>query len=279
MKKKGRVLVVDDEEIVCQSVKKILKKKKLDVDAALSAQEALAKMSETNYDAVLTDLMMPEVTGMQLLETIKAKDPSISVIMITGYPTIRTAVQAIKLGAFDYIPKPFTPEELASVTLRALERTRLYVEEREERVPEPALEEKKPPEIKPEEKAAVIEKVEEEKLYCIPEHSWARVERDGNVRVGMEDMFRRTAGKIVNIDLPFEGDELRQGGVCAHITAGDMHIHKLWSPVSGKVIEVNESVNKNYSLIHEEPRGKGWLIKMEPTSLEEDLENLVALEP
>ncbi len=278
-KKKGRVLVVDDEEVICQSVNKILKKKKLEVDTAFSAQEALAKMSELNYDVVLTDLMMPEVTGMQLLETIKAKEPSISVIMITGYPTIRTAVQAIKLGAFDYIPKPFTPEELASVTLRALERTRIYEEERRERIPEAAVEEKKVPEIKPEKKVVIIEKIEEGRLYCIPEHTWARVESDGNVRVGMEDMFRRTAGKIVNIDLPFEGDELRQGDVCAHVTAGDMHIHKLWSPVTGKVIEVNESINKNYSLVHDDPRGEAWLIRIEPTNLEEDLKNLVAIEP
>ncbi len=148
---KERALVVDDEMVVCQGVKKILNKKDLEVDIALSANEALTKMSEGNYGVVLADMMMPEVTGMQLLETIKTKDPRTSVIMITGYPTIRTAVQAIKLGASDYIPKPFTPDELTSATLRAIARTRIYEEERvKKKIPELVIEEKEVPEIKPE---------------------------------------------------------------------------------------------------------------------------------
>jgi len=218
MKTKGKVLVVDDEMVVCQGVEKTLKRKNLEVDTALSASEALDKISKRDYGVVITDLMMPEITGMQLLETIKTKEPHISVIMITGYATIRTAVQAIKLGAFDYIPKPFTPEELSSVTIRALERTRIYKEERgREKIPGVAIEEKEVPEVKPK---AAIEFREERKedalvfegeLYCIPEHAWARIEKDGNARVGMEDMFQRTAGEIINIDLPFEGDEVRQG--------------------------------------------------------------------
>jgi FixJ family two-component response regulator/glycine cleavage system H lipoate-binding protein len=285
MEIKGRVLVVDDEMVVCQSVKKILKKKNLEVDTALSAKEALAEMSKGDYSVVITDMMMPEVTGMQLLETIKTEKPQISVIMITGYATIRTAVQAIKLGAFDYIPKPFTPEELSSVTLRALERTRIYEEERaRENIPAAADKEKLVPVVKP--KVAIEFREEEKKeegplfagdLYCIPEHSWARVEKDGNVRVGMEDMFQRTAGMIINIDLPFEGDEVRQGNVCAHVTSSGLHIHKLWSPVTGKVIEVNETLNKNCSLANEDPRGRAWLIRVKPINLKEDLGNLAII--
>ena len=129
MKPAGKVLVVDDEEVVCKSVKKILTKKDLEVDTALSASEALDMMSKEDYWVVITDLMMPKITGMQLLKKIKTKKPHTAVIMITGYATIRTAVQAIKLGAFDYVPKPFTPQELTSVTLRAMERTRIYKEE------------------------------------------------------------------------------------------------------------------------------------------------------
>lgn len=283
----GRALVVDDEMVVCQGVKKILKKKNLEVDIALSANEALAKMSEGNYGVVLADLMMPEVTGMQLLEKIKTKEPHTSVIMITGYPTIRTAVQAIKLGASDYIPKPFTPEELSSVTMRAIERTRIYEEERvKEKIPEVAVEEKGVAALKP--KLAIEFREEEKKeeapvfegeLYCIPEHAWARVEKDGNVRVGMEDMFQRTAGEIINIDLPFEGDEVRQGNVCVNVTSGGLHIHKLWSPVTGKVIEVNEIVNRDCSLVNKDPRGRGWLIRVKPTSLKEDLGNLAFVKP
>ncbi|UCD84686.1 MAG: response regulator [Deltaproteobacteria bacterium] len=285
MEKRERALVVDDEDIVCQSVQKILNKKNFETDTALSAKEALDKIEKKDYGVVITDLMMPKVTGMQLLETIKKEKPYISVIMITGYATIRTAVQAIKLGAFDYIPKPFTPEELSSVTLRAMERTRIYYEEErgKEKLP-PMVEGKGVPVIKS--KVAIEFREEEKKeedllfegeLYCIPEHSWARVEKDGNVRVGMEDMFKRTAGEIINIDLPFEGDEVRQGNVCVHVTSNDLHIHKLWSPVTGKIIEVNESVNRNCSLVNKDPRGRGWFIRIKPTNLKKDLENLAII--
>jgi CheY-like chemotaxis protein/glycine cleavage system H lipoate-binding protein len=275
METKGRTLVVDDEMVVCQGVKKILNKKNLEVDIALSAHEALTKMSEGNYGLVLADLMMPEVTGMQLLEMIKTKNPQTSVIMITGYPTIRTAVQAIKLGASDYIPKPFIPDELTSATLRALARTRIYEEERpKEKIPEVPVEEKEVPEVKPEE--VEIPGFAGE-LYCTPEHAWARVERDGNVRVGMEDTFSLTAGVIVNIDLPFEGDEVRQGKVCTRVTSSGLRIHKLCSPVTGKVIEVNEPLNKNLFLAKEDPRGKAWFIKVKPTNLQADLKNLASV--
>jgi YesN/AraC family two-component response regulator len=261
MDTRGKVLVVDDEEVVCKSVKKILSRKELEVDTVLSASEALDKMSKEDYWVVITDLMMPKITGMQLLKEIKTNKPDTAVIMITGYATIRTAVQAIKLGAFDYIPKPFTPQELTSVTLRAMERTRIYREEkvREEAVPKKPVVEKKAPVAEPEkEEVAAIEFIEEEKdeealalegsLYCMPEHSWARIEKNGSVTVGMEDMFQRTAGEIVNIDLPYEGDEVRQGDVCVRITSSGLHIHKLWSPVTGKVIGVNEALNKDCSL-------------------------------
>ncbi|MFH1421473.1 MAG: response regulator [Planctomycetota bacterium] len=277
---KEKVLVVDDEEVICQSVKKILAKKNFEVDKALSASEALNMMKKEHYSVVVTDLMMPKITGMQLLKEIKKSKPETAVIMITGYATIKTAVQAIKLGAFDYIPKPFTPEELTSVTIRAIERTRIYKKEKVPVAEEIPIEktELSPVEIT-EEKEEKEELSVEGNFYCIPEHSWARVENSGIVRVGMEDMFQRTVGEIVNIDLPYEGDEVVQGDVCVRVTSSNLHIHKLWSPVSGKVVKVNESLNKDYSLAKQYPRGKGWFIKVKPMNLESDIENLVYIKP
>ena len=287
MKPAGKVLVVDDEEVVCKSVKKILTKKDLEVDTALSASEALDMMSKEDYWVVITDLMMPKITGMQLLKKIKTKKPHTAVIMITGYATIRTAVQAIKLGAFDYVPKPFTPQELTSVTLRAMERTRIYkeVEGKKTAPMKSAVKTKVPMAELEKEDVGVVEPVEEEqdeetlslegRLYCMLEHSWVKIEGNGSVLVGMEDMFQRTAGDIVNIDLPYEGDEVRQGDVCVRVTSSGLHIHKLWSPVTGKVISVNEILNKDCSLAKEDPRGRGWLIRVKPTNLKEDIDNLV----
>ncbi len=111
-----KILVVDDEETVCQSIKKILTRRGYTVDNALSAEEAIKKINEFSYDLVITDLMMPKTNGIELIQIIKGNYPELDVVMITGYASIESAVKATKLGAINYIPKPFTPDELTKIT-------------------------------------------------------------------------------------------------------------------------------------------------------------------
>ena len=123
-----RILVVDDEPIVCESCKRILDEEGYEVDVALSGQEAFEKMKRDTYDVVLTDLKMPGIDGMEVLRTLRKDYPETMVIMITGFSTVETAVEAMKLGAFDYIPKPFTPDEVSIVVKKAIERKSLLLE-------------------------------------------------------------------------------------------------------------------------------------------------------
>lgn len=116
-----RILVVDDEQNVCQSVKKILSRKGYTVAESLTVEDAMQKMSETPYDLVITDLMMPKTSGLELLQIIRDHYPELEVIMITGYASIESAVKATKLGAAGYLPKPFTPDELNEITEKAFQ--------------------------------------------------------------------------------------------------------------------------------------------------------------
>jgi DNA-binding NtrC family response regulator len=125
---KGKILVVDDEEIVLKSCQKILEGGGHQVFTALSGQEAFELLGKESIDIVITDIKMPGMDGMEVLERIKEKYPDILVIMITGYSTVQSAVQAMKLGAFDYIPKPFTPDEVLVVVEKALEKKSLIYE-------------------------------------------------------------------------------------------------------------------------------------------------------
>jgi DNA-binding NtrC family response regulator len=118
---KRKVLVIDDEQIVLDSVKKILTQEDYDVDAAISSRKGLDMAIKNIYDIVLTDIRMPEIGGMRILRDIKRAKPSVPVVIITGYATVQSAVQAMKLGATDYIEKPFTPEELLKAVESALE--------------------------------------------------------------------------------------------------------------------------------------------------------------
>lgn len=123
-----RILVIDDEMIVCESCKRILEEDGYEVETALSGREAIDKMKENPFDIVLTDLKMPEIDGMEILRTFRKEYPDTIVIMITGFSTVETAVEAMKLGAFDYIPKPFTPDEVSIVVRKAIDQKSLLLE-------------------------------------------------------------------------------------------------------------------------------------------------------
>jgi DNA-binding NtrC family response regulator len=123
-----RILVVDDELIVCESCQRILDEEGYEVEVALSGQEAFEKMKESVFDIVITDLKMPTIDGIDVLKYIRKEFPDTIVIMITGFSTVETAVEAMKLGAFDYIPKPFTPDEVSVVVKKALEKRSLQLE-------------------------------------------------------------------------------------------------------------------------------------------------------
>ena len=123
-----RILVVDDEMIVCESCKRILEEEGYEVATALSGKEAFEKMKTHPFDIVITDLKMPEIDGMEVLRTLRKEYPDSIIIMITGFSTVETAVEAMKLGAFDYIPKPFTPDEVSIVVKKAIEKKSLMLE-------------------------------------------------------------------------------------------------------------------------------------------------------
>jgi len=117
---KGRILVVDDGDIVRTSCSRTLSPEGYEVKLAKNGSEGLKMAREDKFDLVLTDLKMPDMDGIEVLRIIKEQWPETEVIIVTGYQTVDTAVKAIKLGAYDYIEKPFTPDALISAVTEAL---------------------------------------------------------------------------------------------------------------------------------------------------------------
>jgi len=128
MEESIKILIVDDQINTCKSLQAILKKSGYPSDYTLNPAEALKRVQEGHYDIVISDIRMPGMDGMQLLEELKKAQPSLVVIMITGYATIKSAVESIQKGAYDYLPKPFTPDEVRVIIERAAERSRLQAE-------------------------------------------------------------------------------------------------------------------------------------------------------
>ena len=130
----ANILVIDDEVGMREGCRRALTPQGFQVDVAEHGVEGLRKLRESHYDLVLLDAMMPGMSGLELLERIQESDPSIICIMITGYATVDLAAQAMKQGAHDFLPKPFTADELLTVVHRGLEerlRQRMQQKQRE----------------------------------------------------------------------------------------------------------------------------------------------------
>lgn len=110
-------------------------------------------------------------------------------------------------------------------------------------------------------------------LYYHSEHAWAKVENDGNVRVGMNDYFQKAAGDITYVDLPMEGDELEQGETCGKVQSAKW-IGKLMAPVGGEVVKINETLESDSTLVNKDPYGEGWIMVIKPSNLDAELANL-----
>ena len=109
------LLIIEDDAAFCQMLQKFLTKRGYEVETSFSAPEAKTKFECTSYDLILTDLRLPDYDGIQLLGDIKKVNPKTQVIVMTGYAEVGSAVNAMKKGAFDYISKPFTPDEIVMV--------------------------------------------------------------------------------------------------------------------------------------------------------------------
>jgi DNA-binding NtrC family response regulator len=123
-------LVIDDEAVMRDSCREILEKMGFRVRAEENGEAGLGRFSEEAFDLVLLDLKMPGMGGQETLVELVRRDPEAVIVVITGYATVQSAVEAMRTGAYDFLPKPFTPEEFRIVVRRAIERRELLVENR-----------------------------------------------------------------------------------------------------------------------------------------------------
>jgi len=169
METTAKIIVIDDERRICQNVKKILSKNNYDVSYATSAKAALEKMATEAFSLLISDVVMPKMNGLELLKLVKEQWPLTKAIMITAYGATDTALKSIRLGALDYLPKPFTPGQLRSAVERALEDELIE---------------------------ASVSKTEKETIDTTVEISAAQRER------------KKKTIDIIDVDMPFDRDEV-----------------------------------------------------------------------
>jgi len=126
--RRPRILIIDDEPVVLESCTEILLDQPYEMTTADRGQRGLEMVDEFQPDLVFVDLKMPGMSGIEVLEEVNRRDPAVVTVVITGYATVDSAIEAMKRGAYDFIPKPFTPDQFRVVTRRSLEKRRLVLE-------------------------------------------------------------------------------------------------------------------------------------------------------
>jgi len=123
-----RLLIVEDEETLCESLKRVLVREGYIVDTFNSAEAVMDVFEERSYDLIITDIILPGITGIELLKRIKERLPDQIVIIMTAYASLETAVEALRTGAYDYVVKPVMHEEIKQIVKNALTQLALRTE-------------------------------------------------------------------------------------------------------------------------------------------------------
>lgn len=262
MKNEPTILVIDDEAVVCDSFNRILSGKGYKVDTRTKPKEGLAWAVSNDYDLVFLDLRMDEMDGIDLFYNLKGKKPDLPVIIVTGYPSVDTAVESIKLGVTDYLLKPFTPAEIIKSVKRAIPGDRAPAKEEEKGL---------------DKKIAVEDWVPSEDEIRFYESAWLQRGKDGLVRVGGQPAHLIDKS-IQRVRIPAVNDTVTLGLPLAEVSLSDHSKRFIPSPVTGKVVSINRRLEANPALL--EPNGfdTGWIAVIEPADLEKDLQLTVPRE-
>lgn len=256
------LLVVEDEPVVLSAIRKIVEPEQLRMDEALNGDIALNKLQRNTYKLIISDLMLPRISGMDLIKAIKKNHPCVPLVVITGYATLEKALQSFKMGSFDFIPKPFDTETFLAVISRGLNHS--------QRLQDKGLESR---DFVPIPDTSRIEN-SDEIVCCLGCHSMAKLLEDGTALVQVGETFPDMMDHLSSLEVVISNEELIQGKCCAQFHTEDGLIHTFWAPLSGRIESFNKKLENNIQLINTDPFAEGWIFRITPSNLTRELKNL-----
>ena len=251
MAQRYKILVVDDEQVILDSARRILAEEGFGVLTALDAESAMPLVETEAPDVLISDLMLPGVSGIELLEAAGEQDPSLLTIITTGYSTVENAVISLKEGAFDFLPKPFTFDELLSSVHRACRAIELR---HAPGGPPPAG--------------------DRGKYYQLGTQTWARIQDDGSALLGITELALLVLDRIESIRFPDTDTEVQQGGRLVRVFTSDALAHNIWSPLSGRVVACNDRLFDDPESVRGDPQSNDWLVRIRPADPDQELNHL-----
>ncbi len=255
MAKKGKILVLDDDPVVTLSCKRVLGAEGFNIITTDKGEDAIKKVSAEEFDLLISDIRLPDVNGITVLKESKLVQPKLDVVIITGYPTLEDAREAVKLGAFEFIEKPFTPEFMLNVANKVFDTRgwilrKAFIDEFRNEI--------------------VSLRDTENPVIFYKEGTWARPVNGGIWEIGCDVRYWLLSGHLACIDLPGSLAMVAAGESFGKIFSGGGQTEDLISPMTGKVVELNKQANTAMSALVRDNLSEGWLLwlaRVEPLKI------------
>jgi CheY-like chemotaxis protein/glycine cleavage system H lipoate-binding protein len=242
---KGKILVLDDDPVVTLSCKRILGAEGYNIITADKGEDAIKKVSQEEFDLLISDIRLPDTNGITVLRESKIIQPKLDVVIITGYPTLEDAKESVKLGAFEFIEKPFTPDFMINVATRVFDNRgwilrKAFIDEFRNEI-------------------VSIRDTENPVIYY-KEGTWARPINGGLWEIGCDVRYWLLAGQLMYIDLPENVEAVAAGECFAKILSSGGQTDDLVSPMTGSVTQLNHQANAAMSALVRDNLSEGWLL-------------------
>jgi len=242
---KGRILVLDDDPIVTLSCKRILGAEGYSISTVEKGEDALNKLAKEDFDLLISDVRLPDINGMEVLKESRVLKPKTDVVIITGYPTLDDARESTKLGASEYIEKPFTPDFMLNVAKKVFDTRgwilrQAFIDEFRDSVV-PVKDTKNP-------------------VIFYKEGTWARPYKDGLWEIGCDLRYWMLSGNLMYVEFIKNLDRLIAGQPFARIYSSSGKGSELLSPMNGELKEINSKANDVMCALIKDHLSEGWLL-------------------
>lgn len=241
---KGKILVLDDDPVVVLSCKRILGAEGYNITATGKGEEAIKMLEQEEYDLLITDIKLPDISGIEVLREAQVIQPKTDVVVITGYPNLDDAKESIKLGAFEYIEKPFTPDFMLNVAKKVFDRRgwilrQAYIDEFKNFIV--SLRDKKTP------------------VTFYKEGVWARPIKTDLWEIGYDLRYELSAGEMLYVEY-LNVEKIQAAEPFARLLTGSGKILDIPSPMTAEIKETNPKVNDVICSLLKEDISEGWLV-------------------
>lgn len=245
MESKGKILVLDDDPVVTLSCKRILGAEGFNIITVDKGEDAIKKVSNEEFDLLISDVRLPDMNGISVLRETKIVQPKLDVVIITGYPTLEEAKESVRLGAFEFLEKPFTPDFMLNVARKVFD-TRGWILRK-------AF-------IDDFRNDIVNLRDTQNPVLFYKEGTWARPLKDNLWEVGCDARYWLLAGQLASIEIPRNLRSLMAGESFGHILSSSGQTDDLIAPMTGRVREINQHANTAMSALVRDNLSEGWLL-------------------